>query len=361
MKRYPVWIKATTLLAGIVLGYLVLTHGKFILMPLAFATLLSMLLEPLSQLFERLKIGRIFSIILSMIVVFIALSGIFSLLSFQFVQFADQLPDANEKLRSLAEDLRTFFESTFGIAPEQQIDYLQRGLENIIDRSGDYAGSALGATTSVFTTLSILPIFVFFLMYYKNMYHTFLNKIWDESNEAINSITDSVQQVTQNYIVGLITVIGILGALNALGLWIIGLDHALFFAGFAAVLAIIPYIGVVLGSIPAVIYALLFADSLLMPVGVIGVFAIVQFLEGNFITPNIIGSKVSINPFMAFLALLVGGEVWGISGMILFVPFLGILRSIFDEIPGLQPYAYLLGNKVNYVETKNSGQDESKE
>lgn len=360
-KRYPTWIKATTLLAGIILGYVVLTHGKFILMPLAFATLLAMLLEPLSQQIERLKVGRIASIILSMTVVFVVLSGIFSLLSIQFVQFADQLPDANEKIRSLTEDIRAFFESTFGIAPEQQIEYLQRGLENIIDRSGDYAGSALGATTSVFTTLSILPIFVFFLMYHKNMYHTFLNKVWEGSNEAIDSIADSVQRVTQNYIVGLITIIGILGALNAFGLWIIGLDHALFFAGFAAVLAIIPYIGIILGSLPAIFYALLFTDSLLMPLGVIGVFAAVQFLEGNFITPNVIGAKVSINPFVAFLALLLGAEIWGIAGMILFVPFIGILRSILNEIPGLQPYAYLLGNKIEYGESVSIQEKESKE
>src|SRR5699024_10982768 len=99
-----------------------------------------------------------------------------------------------------------------------------------------------------------------------------------------------------------------------------GLDNFLFFATFAAVLAVIPYIGIIIGSIPAVLYALLFTNSLLMPLGVIGVFAAVQFLEGNFITPNVIGSRVSINPFMAMLALIIGGQIWGIVGMILFVP-----------------------------------------
>ena len=71
-------------------------------------------------------------------------------------------------------------------------------------------------------------------------------------------------------------------------------------------------------------------------------------MEGNFITPRIVGSKVSINPFMALLALIIGGEIWGISGMILFVPLIGILRVLFEEIDSLKPYGYLLGNRIEY-------------
>ena len=149
----------------------------------------------------------------------------------------------------------------------------------------------------------------------------------------------------------MIIVVVILGLLNAIGLWIIGLENALFFATFAALLAVIPYIGIIIGSLPAVLYALLFSGSLWMPLGVIAVFAVVQFLEGNFITPNIIGSRVSINPFMALVALIIGGQIWGIVGMIIFVPFVGILKCIFDEVEDLRPYGYLLGNTVEYKST----------
>ena len=140
-----------------------------------------------------------------------------------------------------------------------------------------------------------------------------------------------------------------------------GLEHAFFFAVFAAILAIIPYIGIILGSLPAILYALLFTQSLLTPLAVIGVFTAVQFLEGNFITPNIVGSRVSINPFVALLALIIGGEVWGISGMIIFVPFVGILRCIFDEVEGLRPYGYLLGNKIEYRRAREETGPETEE
>ena len=349
MKSYPFWFKCTIILLGLVLFYIILVYGKFILMPLAMSALLAMLLEPLCGWLQRFKIGRVGAILLSMLMVITVLGGIFSLLSIQFVQFADRLPEANAKLQVISQNLLSFFEEMFGIAPEQQIDFLQQGLGNVIDRSGEYISTAVGATTSVFTTLTVLPLFIFFMMYYKAMYKTFLHKAWKgESTQAIDSVINGVQGVTQNYIVGMISVIGILFFLNALGLWIVGLEHALFFAAFAAILAIIPYIGIIIGSLPAILFALLFTESLFTPLAVIGVFSAVQFLEGNFITPNIIGSQVSINPFMAFLALIIGGELWGISGMILFVPLLGILRCIFVEVKELRPYGYLLGNNIEY-------------
>jgi predicted PurR-regulated permease PerM len=347
--EYPLWLRGTVILLGLCLLFIILSYGRFILMPLALSALLAMLLEPVSRWLEKLKIGRAFAIVLSMISVFIILAGVFSLLSLQFVQFADRLPEAGDRLQQVSQDLQEFFQSTFGIAPESQINFVEQGIQKLIDRSGQYASTALGATTSVFTTLGLLPIFIFFMMYYKEMYQTFLQKAWkDESNASVDSVIRGIQSVTKNYLVGMLIVIVILGLLNFIGLWIIGLENALFFATFAAAFAIIPYIGIVIGSLPAILFALLFSGSLWMPVAVIIVFAAVQFLEGNFITPNIIGSQVSINPFMALIALLVGAQVWGIVGMILFVPFVGILKCIFDEVEGLQPYGYLLGNSVEY-------------
>lgn len=345
---YPFWIKGPVILGGVALLFVLLYYGKFILMPLAFAGLFAMLLEPVSSWLQQYKFNRITAIITSMVLLTIILAGIVSLLSIQLVQFADQLPEANQKIQAVSSDIVQFFENQFDISPDRQIAYFERGLETVVNKSGQYISTALGATTNVFTTLGLLPFFVFFMMYYKKMYRTFLHKLWDGKNEAIDSVIDGIQDVTQNYIIGMITVITLLAILNAIGLWIVGIKHVLFFAVFAAILAVIPYIGIIIGSLPAIIYALLFTNSLLNPLAVIAVFAVVQFLEGNFITPNVIGSRVSINPFMALVALIIGGKLWGISGMILFVPFLGILKCIFDQVEALQPYGYIFGNRREY-------------
>ncbi len=245
-NNYPIWLKGNAILLGVILIFVVLHFGKFILMPLAFSALIAMLLEPVSTWLERYKFNRIAAIITSMVVIALILGGIMSLFSIQLVQFADRLPEANEKLQSLSGDITQFFENTFSIAPERQIQFVERGLETVIDKSGDYMSTALDATTSVFTTLALMPIFVFFMMYYKKMYRHFLHNSVEGKNNIIDALIDSIQGVAQNYVVGMMMVITILVFLNALGLWILGIDHALFFAVFSAILAIIPYIGIII-------------------------------------------------------------------------------------------------------------------
>lgn len=355
MKKYPFWLRASVILIGLTLLFVLLSYGKFILMPLAFSALFAMLLTPISNRLERWKLGRAGSIIVTMILVFIVFSGILWLISLQFVQFAQDLPEVTARLKKFNADFLHFVENTLGIAPDQQTDYLQKGLDNLIERSGQYISGLVNTTTTLFTTLGLMPIFIFFMMYYKEMYTTFLNKIIERrSHEEVEVVVDKVQDVAQNYLVGLITVIGILAVLNSIGLLIVGIDHAIFFGVFAGFMAIIPFIGIIIGSLPPLLYALFLTDSLLYPLGVIIVFVIVQFLEGNFISPRIIGSRVSINPFIALIALIIGGQLWGISGMILFVPLIGILRVVFEEIPALRPVGYLLGNRIEYNNSQES-------
>ena len=217
-KKYPLWMKGSVMLLGIVLLYLVFSYGKFILMPLAISALIAMILEPFSQQIQKLKVGRIGAIILSMLIVSLLLAGIFSMLSLQFVQFVGDLPQANERLQSISSELLAFFQQTFGVTPERQVQFLQRSLQEMINRSGQYASAALGATTDIFTTLAILPFFIFFMMYYKNMYRTFLYEVWKgESKRSINLMIQRIQAVIQNYILGMLSVIVILALLNGLG------------------------------------------------------------------------------------------------------------------------------------------------
>lgn len=349
-RIYPFWLKASITLIGLCLLFVIMSYGKFILMPLAFAGFLSMLLNPMVNKLESWKLGRALSILLTILMVLIVFAGIITLISAQFVQFAERIPEVTERLKSVTTEGISFLEETVGLSQEQRTNYLEQGLSNVIDSSGQYVSSFLGATTNAFTLMSLIPIFIFFMLYYREMYQTFFEKLFEQKDGSsrVDIVLTDVQEVTQNYLVGLLTVIGILAILNTTGLLIIGLEHAIFFGVFASLMAVIPYIGIIIGALPPLLFAFLLGDSLITPLLVMAVFGTVQFLEGNFISPRIVGSKVSINPFMAMLALIIGGEVWGISGMILFVPLIGILRVIFSEIETLKPYGYLLGNKIEY-------------
>jgi putative heme transporter len=350
--HYPFWLKAPLILIGLCLLVVILSYGRFILMPMAFAALFSMLLNPVIERLESLKLGRVVSILLALSIITVLLSVVIALITIQLIQFSDNLPDIADRIKNTSYTGINTLERITGISEDRLTEYIKNGLKTLFETGGEFMSSMAEATKGTLIFLSLLPIFIFFMLYYKKMYRIFIEKTFEKShNSEIDSVIKRVQTVTQNYLVGVFIVIGIMAVLNTIGLLIIGLEYAIFFAVFASFLAIIPYVGSLLGALPAVLYATLTGDSFLLPLLVILVFVTVQALEGNFITPKIIGSKVSINPFVAIIALLIGAEIWGIAGMILFIPLIGILRVGFSQVQELKPYGYLLGNIIDYEES----------
>ena len=106
---------------------------------------------------------------------------------------------------------------------------------------------------------------------------------------------------------------------------------------------LIPYVGIIIGSLFPFFIALVTKDSYWYGIAVLGLFGSVQFLEGNVITPKIIGSKISMNSFIAILSIIVFAMLWGTAGMILALPVTASLKVIFDAIPSMQPYGFLIG------------------
>jgi predicted PurR-regulated permease PerM len=140
-------------------------------------------------------------------------------------------------------------------------------------------------------------------------------------------------------------VIVILGFANSIGLWIIGLDNPFLFGFLAAVLALIPYAGTTLGAAIPILYAFISYDSLLMPVTIAIYFWFVQFIESNFLTPKIVGGNLNINALTSILSIIIGASVWGIAGMIIFLPFAAMLRVVCEEYEELKPIALLIGDQ----------------
>jgi len=348
-KRYTKdkWQGRIAIFIGIVLLGYIMKIGEPILVPVVSAAFVAILLDPLVKKLQQYKMNRVSAILLSMLGVIIILSGIVFLLTTQINNFAAELPEMNQRLRLLAQQFMSFLETTLNLQQQHFDNYINQGVQNLISRSGDFLGALVSTTTGLLGFFTIFPIATFFLLYYKKIYQTFLDKISSNKDE-MQTIKQRVSRVLQGYIIGMLAVVGILAVLNCTGLLILGIDHALFFGIFAAFLALIPYIGIIIGSFLPFLYALIMYDSLLIPLGVLGVFFLVQFLEGNFITPNIMSAQVSINPLVAIIALLIGGQIWGIAGMILFIPMVGMLKAVFDNVESLKPYGYLLGNRFEY-------------
>ncbi len=343
--QLPLYLKIVMIMIGLFLFVNFLHTAGFILIPLTIAGFFSILVLPVCRKMEQIKIPRGWSVILSMILVLLLFFGVLFFLIPQLNNILKVLPQLEGKLIKLGEQSQQFFAEKLDIQRSEQIEYLKTSIQNLASVGSSFIGTTIDFTSKFFQATVIASISFFFILYYRSFFVNFLFKVFGKSrHEQLNNILQNVKKVVQNYIGGLLIVMFIVAVLNSLGLYILGIQHAIFFGVFAALLTIIPYFGIMFGSIIAILFALITKDSIWYPIGVFAVFMFVQFIEGNFITPNIVGTSVSINPFVALIGLFVGGNIWGAAGMILFLPLLAIMKVIFDEIDSLKPYGYLLGN-----------------
>lgn len=317
--------------------------AKSILIPIAFAMLLSMLMLPLCEKLER-KCPRWLAVLGCVVICVLVLSGLATVFSFQMVKFADELPKYKTEIYSKIHHLQDFVSSKFNVSQEEQTAYLKNKVNYIVDNSGAHVKKALVTATGLVGDLFLVVIFTFLFLYTRPRLKTFILSITREDRkEKVKMIISRSGQITGKYLSGVFIVVCILSVINSVGLLIIGLDHAIFFGIMVGICNIIPYIGVPLSAILPVTMAILTKDSYLAPIGVASVFIIGQFIDNNFLTPNIVGDKVNLNPLSIIVVLLIGASVWGVAGMIIFVPLLGVIKIILDNSEDLHPYAYLIG------------------
>lgn len=343
--RIPGYIKYFIVLASLMLtGYAILI-AKPIFNPLLAAFIIGLLLKPLSTSMERIKIPRIISTLLSLLLILMVITGLSMFFSAQISAITTDMDSLINSFNSLFDKLQQWTATQFGIAPQEQIVYLKSSLSTLLKNSSSFFRSTLSATAGFFSTFLLFIMALFFFLYYRTFLVSFLYYSIDKGDHRrLNVILRKIESVVRRYILGLFLVILIMATLNIVGLLAMGIQHAVFFGALAALLTIIPYVGIIIGSLLPIMFTLATMDSLWYPFGVLLLFAGVQFLEGNFITPNIIGNQVSINPFAALLGLFIGGIMLGIIGVIFAIPILAIIKVICDEVESLKPVGYLIGN-----------------
>lgn len=331
----------------IVLGFILLEKGKFILGPLAFSILFTVMLQPVCDFFERLVKFKIPAILLTLLSVTVVLGSIITLFSVQFSSILTNLPDITDKVTVGLEQVFIWMNSNLNLNKSD----LQQNIPKLAENSLGFLQKGISSSTTFVFNLFFTMLLVFFLLWYKGNFNNFLlHQATKNQRPELKNILQKIQVTLQKYLYGLLFVILILAVLNSVGLLIIGIDYAIFWGILAAFLAVIPYIGTTLGGTLPFLYALATADNWWQPLAVAGMYVVIQTLEGNIITPNIVGNSVSINPLIALLAILLGGFVWGISGIILAIPAIAIVKIILEHNNKTKTIAFLMSNKVH---TKN--------
>ena len=325
---------------------------------LLFSILFSIDMYPLTDWLERKGLGRMLAITISILTFSLVAAGVGMVLGYQVRDFSEMLPQLINKVNASLSKVQLWAYERFKIPPSRQLNELQKYWQNIAEGGGSVVGTAVSTTTTMLGNISILPVYIFFLLYYRDMFKQFFCKVFASTKKAkIHEVLSKIYEVVHSYLSGLLIVTLIVGTLNSVGLLILGIPSAIFFGFLAAILLIIPYIGILIGSILPIVVALVTKDSPMYAVGVAGIFFFVQMLEGNIITPYIVGSKISVNPLAAIVMLFLGGALWGIAGLALALPLTAILKVVFDEVEALKPYGYLLGepettNKQRAIQSK---------
>lgn len=315
-----------------------------ILVPFFISIILSMSIFPIANWLENKGLGRVWAVTVTLILFSVMAGVIVWLASTQIANFGEMLPQLQAKFSIWGNKIQSWAENIFHVGKKAQIVKLRQYGTGMLSSGGSIFSTALATTGNVLGNMLLIPIYMFFLLYYRDFFKMFFYKLFSGiSRQKIDTVLSKIYRAVHGYLTGLVTVTLIVGTLNTIGLLILGIDYAVFFGFLAAALLVIPFIGILIGSILPIIIALITKDSPMYAVGVAGVFVFVQFLEGNFITPQIVGSKISINGMVAIIALLLGSALWGISGMALSLPTIAILKVVFDNVPDLQPYGYLMG------------------
>jgi predicted PurR-regulated permease PerM len=341
--------KAFYFLATVMGLFALLILAKVVLVPLAFALLIAFILYPVARKIESWGANQVISALLSILGLTIILGSAVYLFSSQIIQLSDNFTDFQGKILGVFADVTYFFNKNFPFLPQLERGELQDKIKTWLNESGGpMLSQTFSSTAGIIIGVIASIIYTFLILIYRDglvramvLFYSFENR-----TQAFKMFK-SVQQFGQKYIYGMFVIILILGFVNSIGLWIIGIDNPFLFGFLAAILAVIPYIGTVLGAAIPMTYAFMSHDSLWMPATIAIYFWLVQLVESNFLTPKIVGGNLKINALTSILSIIIGASVWGIAGMILFLPFAAMLKVVCEEYEELQPVALLIGER-NY-------------
>jgi len=342
-KQYPFYLKCTVILLGLILFVYVITSLREILVPLSFALLIAILLNPLVNKLQQWKLPRVWSIAIALLLAFLFIAGIGYFLSAQIAGFTDQLPLMKKKLAELATHLQHDIRSRFNIDMQKQ----QQAIDEAGAKMKPLIGSTAGALMSSIAALVLLPVYSFLFLYYKNLLLNFLYDVFAEENfKEVGAVLKQTKGAIQNYMYGLVVETTIVAVLNSLALLILGVKYWILLGVLGAMLNIIPYIGGIISVALPVLIATVTKDGFHTQVLILVCYLVIQFIDNHFLVPYIVSSKVKINALISIVFVLLGNAAWGVSGMFLCIPFAGILKIIFDRIEDLKPWGRLLGDEI---------------
>lgn len=353
----PFYAKASIFILGIIGLLFVLYVAQQIIVPLVFAFVIAIVLQPVVHFLLTKKMNRVLAISLTLVLTFIILAG-FSLLFYsQASRFGESWPILVEKFTALLNDSISNISNYLDIDPILIRNWISKTKAELINGSSALIGQTLVSLGNLVAVLFLVPVYVFIILFYQPLIQEFIHQLFSTSYRAkVNEIVTQTKTLIQHYLVGLCIEFVLVATLYSLTLFLLGIDYAILLGILGALLNVIPYVGGIVGTALPIMVAFATKDSGWYAVYVIVIYYIIQLIDNNYIVPRIVASKVQINALFSIIAVFAGNALWGVSGMFLSIPLLAIIKLIFDHVESLKPWGYLLGDSMPMQHKKKTNQ-----
>lgn len=319
-----------------------LYFAREFLIPLALAAILAMLFVRFSNYLESKGMQRGWSALVCVLLLIILVIGAIALLSLQLSNLADNMEGIKKRLLDMVDQVKLWIQQTFNISYQKQKELLEDQGKGSSAQIGSFAGSFMG----ILVNSVLVTVYIYLLLYSRNHIKQFILRLFhtDKRVKTEKVIGESVQ-VAQKYLGGLSAMIVMLWIMYGIGFTIVGVEYALFFAILCGLLEIVPFVGNITGTSITILAVLVQGGDSSMLIGVVSTYLLVQFLQTYIIEPLVVGEQVSLNPLFTIIVIVVGEMLWGIGGMVLAIPLVGIVKIICDNVPELHPYGFLIGSE----------------
>lgn len=343
--KIPFYAKAALIFISAFALIYTLYIGKDLIVPIVYAGILAILLNPLVNYLVRKRMNRLVAISISVLLTIIIVLSSLYLLSTQLSMFSESYPQLKQKFNTISSQFVQWVSETMNIRISKINAWTKETQSEAIDNFA--LGESLSEVGEIIMVLLLLPVYLFMILHYKNLLLEFLRRLFrSEHRTVLDKILKDSKRLIETYLVGLVFELVIVAFLNCVGLLILGIEYAIILGIIGAFLNLIPYLGGLIAIALPMIIAFITKDSLTYPVLVFCVYMLIQFIDNNLIIPKIVASRVKINALVSIIAVLLGGAIWGISGMFLSIPLVAIIKVICDHIEPLKPWGFLLGDVV---------------
>jgi predicted PurR-regulated permease PerM len=342
--------KNTKILLAIALTLISLSAALFyysasVFLQLFIAFALAYMFNPAVNYLEKRRFNRILSILIVFTTTLLAFTGFTAFLT---ISISGELSNIQLNLPAYAQRLYDItpplVKSYLGIETPEKLslrmaDILQQARNtapDLVKPLLHFLQQAFSSTLGVILAIlgyTIIPVYLFYLLADMPQLKRFLESfIPDRFRATYSQKLSEVDAVLFGFIRGQLSVCAILAVLYSIGLYFIGIDLAIAIGTLAGITFIIPYVGTIIGIVLSVIMAVLKFHDILHPLLCLGWFCIVQLIEGMIITPKIVGNTVGLHPLVTIVALLIGGQIFGLMGMLLAVPVTAVLQVFLRSL-----------------------------